>query len=127
MCRSAWAGACRVRSVILRRARRGGQGSAARSARTLQPRANDRVSTSRDATRPAVNKCSTPHAPFEIVSSHEISPSNRKDSKDEPSVFPLRSEEHTSELQSRVDLVCRLLLEKKKKNKTKIQYIYNYT
>src|SRR5207247_6177256 len=28
-----------------------------------------------------------------------------------------RSEEHTSELQSRVDLVCRLLLEKKKKSK----------
>src|SRR5438105_9564209 len=28
-----------------------------------------------------------------------------------------RSEEHTSELQSRVDLVCRLLLEKKKKRK----------
>src|SRR5438105_9945551 len=31
-----------------------------------------------------------------------------------------RSEEHTSELQSRVDLVCRLLLEKKKKKKKKI-------
>src|SRR5206468_6986077 len=29
-----------------------------------------------------------------------------------------RSEEHTSELQSRSDLVCRLLLEKKKKNMT---------
>src|SRR5437868_9927074 len=29
----------------------------------------------------------------------------------------LRSEEHTSELQSRFDLVCRLLLEKKKQNK----------
>src|SRR5438067_4070698 len=28
-----------------------------------------------------------------------------------------RSEEHTSELQSRFDLVCRLLLEKKKKKK----------
>src|SRR5437773_12346834 len=28
-----------------------------------------------------------------------------------------RSEEHTSELQSHHDLVCRLLLEKKKKNK----------
>src|SRR5207247_11106608 len=28
-----------------------------------------------------------------------------------------RSEEHTSELQSRVDLVCRLLLEKKKNKK----------
>src|SRR2546422_7924563 len=29
----------------------------------------------------------------------------------------LRSEEHTSELQSRLHLVCRLLLEKKKKKK----------
>src|SRR6266436_2045150 len=28
--------------------------------------------------------------------------------------MPLRSEEHTSELQSRLHLVCRLLLEKKK-------------
>src|SRR5439155_22465681 len=31
----------------------------------------------------------------------------------------MRSEEHTSELQSRGHLVCRLLLEKKKKKKTK--------
>src|SRR5256884_5907020 len=31
-------------------------------------------------------------------------------------VVPLRSEEHTSELQSRLHLVCRLLLEKKKYN-----------
>src|SRR2546421_8858584 len=31
---------------------------------------------------------------------------------------PGRSEEHTSELQSRSDLVCRLLLEKKKKRYT---------
>src|SRR5207249_12282721 len=30
-------------------------------------------------------------------------------------LLKLRSEEHTSELQSRFDLVCRLLLEKKKK------------
>src|SRR2546422_8445863 len=30
---------------------------------------------------------------------------------------PKRSEEHTSELQSRLHLVCRLLLEKKKKNR----------
>src|SRR5699024_11273095 len=29
----------------------------------------------------------------------------------------LRSEEHTSELQSRLDLVCRLLLEKKRRNR----------
>src|SRR6185312_17561004 len=35
-----------------------------------------------------------------------------------PSPFrSLRSEEHTSELQSRSDLVCRLLLEKKKKKR----------
>ena len=32
---------------------------------------------------------------------------------------PIRSEEHTSELQSRRNLVCRLLLEKKKRKKTK--------
>src|SRR5439155_15865080 len=32
-------------------------------------------------------------------------------------VFEVRSEEHTSELQSRGHLVCRLLLEKKKKTK----------
>src|SRR5437867_7146002 len=32
---------------------------------------------------------------------------------------PLRSEEHTSELQSPYDLVCRLLLEKKKKKNKK--------
>src|SRR2546422_5418616 len=31
-------------------------------------------------------------------------------------VFLVRSEEHTSELQSRLHLVCRLLLEKKKKS-----------
>ena len=34
-----------------------------------------------------------------------------------PSVNTCRSEEHTSELQSPMYLVCRLLLEKKKKNK----------
>src|SRR5436309_12484702 len=34
--------------------------------------------------------------------------------KPRPKPPPLRSEEHTSELQSRENLVCRLLLEKKK-------------
>src|SRR5690349_23549974 len=34
-----------------------------------------------------------------------------------------RSEEHTSELQSRRDLVCRLLLEKKKTNRNTPNYI----
>src|SRR2546422_6535129 len=35
-----------------------------------------------------------------------------------PGAIGLRSEEHTSELQSRLHLVCRLLLEKKKQNIT---------
>src|SRR3712207_7699992 len=39
-----------------------------------------------------------------------VSPAQRSDK--------MRSEEHTSELQSRQYLVCRLLLEKKKKNDT---------
>src|SRR2546421_2732810 len=33
-----------------------------------------------------------------------------------------RSEEHTSELQSRSDLVCRLLLEKKKKMRKRMRF-----
>src|SRR5438034_4697592 len=36
-------------------------------------------------------------------------------SRGRPGARPCRSEEHTSELQSHSDLVCRLLLEKKKR------------
>src|SRR5688572_31785057 len=36
-----------------------------------------------------------------------------------------RSEEHTSELQSQSNLVCRLLLEKKKNNKNSNPFSYN--
>src|SRR5437660_9191661 len=36
--------------------------------------------------------------------------------------FGMRSEEHTSELQSRGHLVCRLLLEKKKTTATRTEY-----
>src|SRR2546421_5494594 len=38
----------------------------------------------------------------------------------------VRSEEHTSELQSRSDLVCRLLLEKKKKENTNSTPTHNH-
>src|SRR5574337_686189 len=38
---------------------------------------------------------------------------------------PRRSEEHTSELQSPLNLVCRLLLEKKKNHKTKNAHYHN--
>src|SRR2546429_5636162 len=37
-----------------------------------------------------------------------------------------RSEEHTSELQSRLHLVCRLLLEKKKKINDSVYYRHQY-
>src|SRR5438477_7908190 len=37
----------------------------------------------------------------------------------------LRSEEHTSELQSHVNLVCRLLLEKKKKKDQKSDFLHD--
>src|SRR3989449_4208450 len=44
----------------------------------------------------------------------------RGDTASSRQVLDLRSEEHTSELQSRLHLVCRLLLEKKKKKKHKL-------
>src|SRR5690625_6952437 len=40
-------------------------------------------------------------------------------------VMVSRSEEHTSELQSRGHLVCRLLLEKKKANNRRLMFIHN--
>src|SRR2546429_2625099 len=40
-----------------------------------------------------------------------------------PHVRVNRSEEHTSELQSRLHLVCRLLLEKKKPNTTTLPHV----
>src|SRR5690606_19456113 len=42
----------------------------------------------------------------------------------ETSPSAMRSEEHTSELQSRENLVCRLLLEKKKENKMHVDFSY---
>src|SRR3712207_8853377 len=40
-----------------------------------------------------------------------------------PASRPARSEEHTSELQSRQYLVCRLLLEKKKKHTSRMRLL----
>src|SRR2546422_1469062 len=66
---------------------------------------------------------------IELVGVHEAEDSPVPDRHDargaqhaEPAAqHPFRSEEHTSELQSRLHLVCRLLLEKKKKKKEKQQ------
>src|SRR5438067_3611130 len=49
----------------------------------------------------------------------EALPVDTSDELGEQELVRLRSEEHTSELQSRFDLVCRLLLEKKKDKKYK--------
>src|SRR5699024_12216409 len=49
-----------------------------------------------------------------LESSVAITASIKTSGRSSYSIFVLRSEEHTSELQSRFDLVCRLLLEKKK-------------
>src|SRR5260370_1736300 len=56
---------------------------------------------------------------------HRHSPRTNRHS---PNSLKVRSEEHTSELQSHLNLVCRLLLEKKKKNRTyQTTIIYPYT
>src|SRR5436309_11979878 len=52
--------------------------------------------------------------PFSAASCSGIGPISRPTST---TASVARSEEHTSELQSRENLVCRLLLEKKKKKK----------
>src|SRR5699024_11893150 len=49
----------------------------------------------------------------------KIEPKSVEDKTKHPKDVDARSEEHTSELQSRFDLVCRLLLEKKKKTITR--------
>src|SRR2546428_6404264 len=68
--------------------------------RSLRLGADDRGDRPRPAARPGV-LAQPPLA-------HDVQPARPLRRRD-------RSEEHTSELQSRSDLVCRLLLEKKKK------------
>src|SRR3712207_7336047 len=85
--------------------RSGAETGGLRGTRIVQPcgcasRSLDRTATTRGQR----------HAP---ASSHGKNPTPRISSE----LPTRRSEEHTSELQSRQYLVCRLLLEKKKKNK----------
>src|SRR5438034_5511013 len=71
---------------------------------------------------------STPHSAFVReppqdahgrVSRSPRTPGAGRGRREDPPPARSRSEEHTSELQSHSDLVCRLLLEKKKKKWTK--------
>src|SRR3989440_7343425 len=54
---------------------------------------------------------------FSVIDNILMEPFPYPDAQRFMSVQIHRSEEHTSELQSRSDLVCRLLLEKKKRNR----------
>src|ERR1041385_9316650 len=58
--------------------------------------------------------------PYTTLFRSDAKPKDNPENKnpDTSSVVDLRSEEHTSELQSRLHLVCRLLLEKTKTIKT---------
>src|SRR5437868_13287036 len=67
--------------------------------------------------------CSSLNDRLEIV--RHCNPTRKLEASGDP-CRQKRSEEHTSELQSRFDLVCRLLLEKKKK-KNKDIHIENCT
>src|SRR4051812_50002149 len=62
---------------------------------------------------------SSPSNSSSVHSSDCASPALRSGWANQPRRTAPRSEEHTSELQSHVNLVCRLLLEKKKKNITR--------
>src|SRR3989449_11076557 len=71
------------------------------------------------ASKPSLMRCGAMACPV-LVATMRVWPSGAALAvKSAASVFdaPGRSEEHTSELQSRLHLVCRLLLEKKKKKK----------
>src|SRR2546430_13425167 len=60
------------------------------------------------------------HAPHDHDHHHDQHPgSDRAPRAASPARRSLRSEEHTSELQSQSNLVCRLLLEKKNKTHTR--------
>src|SRR5437868_11933856 len=59
-----------------------------------------------------------------ISSASAISRSRSNCWRSGPPAVRSRSEEHTSELQSRFDLVCRLLLEKKKNKKAEEQMVW---
>src|SRR3712207_8160227 len=72
--------------------------------------------------RPTARSCNRPS----ISGRWSTSPSSIGTSPRSPTSRPYRSEEHTSELQSRQYLVCRLLLEKKKQSHSATQQQYTY-
>src|SRR5438132_4323520 len=73
----------------------------------------------------AVSRCAAPkHRVQFAVATDADDAEIRRLLRENPMPGRIRSEEHTSELQSHSDLVCRLLLEKKKKNKRRIEKLH---
>src|SRR2546425_4440881 len=63
---------------------------------------------------------------FRATLGQQVHEPRRDPGRDDSRAVHIRSEEHTSELQSLAYLVCRLLLEKKKKNIIKLSIDTNY-
>src|SRR5689334_24534328 len=61
-----------------------------------------------------------------LLSHHREQAEHRQPDNEQIRRAPGRSEEHTSELQSQFHLVCRLLLEKKKKHKSSYRVMLDH-
>src|SRR2546426_7391031 len=79
----------------------------ARGSAVTLPENSPTTTSSAVMPRENTNRYTNPNTPLRVVATHVSTAAN---------AGAPRSEEHTSELQSPCNLVCRLLLEKKKKN-----------
>src|SRR2546422_7243205 len=105
---------CRLRASRFASAIRG---STPTTAPNVKPhRACSIGSRVRSRSPASLRSSSVPNCSRSPTSAQSIGRSPRRSTFERPwcDVLPPRSEEHTSELQSRLHLVCRLLLEKKK-------------
>src|SRR2546430_6949681 len=69
------------------------------------------------------NTRASTQAGYEVISAADGEEGLRLAREHKPDLVILRSEEHTSELQSQSNLVCRLLLEKKK-NDSRVTIVF---
>src|SRR6266480_6191646 len=118
----------RIPSVTRSRSGRPAKGASPSSSRRCRlPRQTHRgPSSERTSTKPTPGlRAISSTAPGKRRSIHSTPRGSARSRKYTNALGPAdtRSEEHTSELQSHVNLVCRLLLEKKKNNK--IFYVFH--
>src|SRR5699024_10278490 len=111
-------GFCSRKASII--ASKSGRASPTKSgvSKRIEPASSVSVSKSMGPCAKESGSASHAAAPRPTAEAPDAASRERRDSMDAVlSVRGARSEEHTSELQSRFDLVCRLLLEKKKERK----------